>query len=179
SLAMISFARVIENTVVPVAKLPGTLQQQLVSLVTTDVVPRGYLEITGPLARQIDSALATLGYYGGGFVYLYFPHLKGQQDLSAVTPEGVFLSNENPVQLENIYLLLGVSRTGIGLSLIESGKKDAGREFLKQAIEDLMMTTKINPDNAEAWLNLVHCYRETGEKDKAAAAYERYKKLKQ
>ncbi len=179
SLAMVSFARVIENTVVPVTKLPGPLQQQLVSLVTTDVVPRGYLEITGPLARQIDSALATLGYYGGGFVYLYFPHLKGQQDLSAVTPEGVFLSNENPVQLENIYLLLGVSRTGIGLSLIESGKKDAGREFLKQAIEDLMMTTKINPDNAEAWLNLVHCYRETGEKDKAAAAYERYKKLKQ
>lgn len=91
----------------------------------------------------------------------------------------MFLSNEHPVQLENIYLLRGVSRTGIGLSLLESGKKEAGREFLRQAVEDLIMTTRINPDNAEAWLNLVHCYREIGEKDKAAAAYERYKKLKQ
>ncbi|MGB9742794.1 MAG: tetratricopeptide repeat protein [bacterium] len=179
SLAMESFIRVIENTVVPVSKLPAPLQEQLLTLITPELAAQGYLEITGPLAAQLDSTVATLGYRGGGFNYLYFPDLRGRTDLSAPDPGKIFLSNENPVQLENIYLLLGVSQTGIGLSLIEAGKKDAGKELLKQATASLVLTTKINPGNAEAWLNLVHCYRETGEKDKAAAAYEQYKKLKQ
>jgi len=179
SLAAISFSKVIENTVVPLAKLPEPLTKQLLSLISREVATQGYLEITGPLASQLDSIVATLGYKGAGFVYLYFPDLREQKDLSTISPEGIFLSNETPVQLENIYLLLGVSQTGIGLSLIESGKKDAGKEFLKQATANLLMSTKLNPKNAEAWLNLVHCYRETGEKDKAAAAYELYKKLKQ
>lgn len=179
SLAMTSFLRVIKNTVIPASRLPNPLPEQLIGIISPDIKAQGYLEMTGPLFSRIDSAVTALGYKGGGFVYLYFPNLRAQKDSSPITIEDIFLSNQSPLQLENIYLLLGVSQTGMGLSLIESGKKEAGKWLLKQAIDNLLMATKINPENAEAWLNLVHCYRETGEKDKAAAAYERYKNLKQ
>lgn len=180
SLAMLSFARVIENTVVPVSRLPVTLRSQLLSQVSAEIIQQGYLEITGPIARQLDSTLSFSGYKGGGFVYLYFPHLRDQQNFTPLTSTdttGIFVSNQHPLQLENIYLLLGVSQTGLGLTLIEGKKREEGKNLLKQATANLTMTTKINPNNAEAYLNLVHCFRESGEKEKAAWAYEMYKKL--
>ncbi|MGQ9708311.1 MAG: tetratricopeptide repeat protein [bacterium] len=180
SLAMVSFARVIENTVLPVGNLPEPLRNSLLSLITAEVVPQGYLELDGALLSQVDSTLFSLGHKGGGFAYLYFPLLRNRTEfsgLSAADTGGIFLSNSSPTQLENIYLLLGVSQTGLGLAMLEGSKKESGKDLLKQAIENLTLTTKINPNNAEAYLNLVHCYRETGNKDRAAWAYEMYKKL--
>jgi pentatricopeptide repeat protein len=180
SLAMVAFLRVTENTVVPVAKLPEPLRSSLLSRVSAEAVQEGYLELGGTLLTQVDSVLFTLGYRGGGFVYLYFPLLRERKEFSGLSPAdtaGIFLSNSTPTQLENIYLLLGVSQTGLGLTMLEGSKKEAGKNLLKQAIENLILTTKINPKNAEAYLNLVHCYRETGNKEQAAWAYEMYKKL--
>ncbi|MEO0020066.1 MAG: tetratricopeptide repeat protein [candidate division WOR-3 bacterium] len=180
SLAMVSFIKVIENTVVPVSRLPEQTRSLLFSQVSAEIVPQGYLEITSPLEKTIDSTLSRLGYKGGGFVYLYFPQLREQKDFIPLTPAdtaGIFLSNQHPLQLENIYLLLGVSQTGLGLAFIEGKRKEEGKTLLKQAIANLTITTKINPNNAEAYLNLVHCFRESGDKEKAAWAYEMYKKL--
>ncbi len=181
SLAMLSFTRVIENTVVPVSRLPESLRNLLISQISAEIIPAGYLEITGSLSREIDSTLFSLGYKSGGFAFLYFPPLRERKEFTPITgndTEGIFLSNQLPVQLENIYLLLGVSQTGIGLSLIEMGKKDAGKALLAKAVENLVITTQLNPRNADAFLNLVHCYRELGEKGKAESAFKAYEKLK-
>lgn len=179
SLAIITFTRVIAGTVAPISALPSNIINQLIALITPEAAKTGYLQLTGDLASVVDSILFSSGYRGGSYNWLYFPFIRDRKEfpLTPADTAGIFLSAENPIQLENIYLLLGVSQTGFGLAKIEAGAAEAGRQLLLQAIPNLDMVTKINPRNAEAYLNLVHCYRETGEKSRAAAAYEMYKNL--
>lgn len=175
SLAMESFRRVVSGTVVPISLLPVELGNQLLSQLPTEVTNTGYWELAGDLLAVIDSTLFLLGYRGGSYSWCYFP--VPEQGKGVVDTSGVFLSTQNPGQLENIYLLLGISQAGFGRSLLEAKKSEPGKALLKEAIGNLAKVTKINPKNAEAYLNLVHCYRETNDKDKAVWAYEMYKKL--
>ncbi len=180
SLAAITFAQVIKGTVAPISILPPKLIETLLSQISPEAANTGYLQLAGDLLTIVDSTLFELGYRSGSFSWLYFPDIKerkGGFPLTLNDTNGIFLSVENPVQLENIYLLLGVAQTGLGLAKIEASQKDEGKSLLNQAIPNLLMTTKINPRNAEAYLNLVHCYREIGDKNKAASAYEMYKSL--
>ncbi|MGQ9678093.1 MAG: tetratricopeptide repeat protein [bacterium] len=179
SLAATTFGRVIAGTVVPLAVLPSNLVNQLVAQISPEAAKTGYLQLTDDLLATTDSILLELGFRGGSYAWLYFPDRGEQKDfpLSPTDTAGMFLSMENPAQLENIYLLYGISQTGFGLAQIEASKTEFGKNILSQAISNLLITTKINPKNAEAYLNLVHCYRETGNKDKAAWAYDMYKKL--
>lgn len=175
SLAMESFRQVITGTVVPIAILPAGLVKKLLEQIPAGTNANNYLELTGDLLNLVDSTLFALGYRGGSYSWFYFS--TPDQGKGVLDTSGVFLSTQNPGQLENIYLLFGISQTGFGLSLLEQKKAEAGKALLKEAIGNLAMVTRINPKNAEAYLNLVHCYRETGDKDKAAWAYEMYKKL--
>jgi len=179
SLAAATFSQVIAGTVVPLSVLPPNLIAQLVAQISPEAAKTGYLQLTGDLLAVVDSTLFALGYRAGSYSWFYFPDKKEQKEfpLTPADTAGMFLSAENPVQLENIYLLYGTSLTGFGLAQIEAGRAERGKSILNQAIPNLIMTTKINPKNGEAYLNLVHCYRETGNKDKAAWAYEMYKKL--
>jgi len=182
SLAMVSFQEVIAGTVVPLTELPTPLQEKLLAQITPELAQTGYVELTGPLYDQIDSTIIALGRLGSGFSQFYFPELKTRTGFTAATSAdaaGMFLSNETPAQLENIYLLLGVSRTGLAMNLRAAGKTDRAKELFTLATNDLLMVTRLNPKNAEAYQNLVHCYRETGQQSKAEAAYKLYKQLNQ
>lgn len=178
SIAAATFAQVVAGTVVPLAVLPSTLVSPLVSQISPEAAKTGYLQLTGDLLATVDSTLIEFGYRGGSYAWFYFPYHKEKKEfpLPPTDTVSMFLSVQNPVPLENLYLLYGISQTGFGLAQIEASKTEFGKNILNQAISHLLMTTKINPQNAEAYLNLVHCYRETGNKDKAAWAYEMYKK---
>ncbi len=169
SLALTSFARVVEGTTVPLNKLPAQLRNNLITQISSAPETPPYIQLTGNLITVVDSTLFELGYRAGNYSWFYFP--------DRADTNGMFLSNHSPTQLENIYLLLGISQTGLGLAKIEATQTEAGKTLLTQAIPNLILVTKINPQNADAYLNLVYCYRETGNKTKAEWAYETYKKL--
>ncbi len=180
SLAQTTFQRVIDGAVVPFTELPDDWQNTLLELITPDAARTSCLSLDGSTLASIDSILATKGHLAGGYAWLYFPKLRDKDQFTEATAEDaadMFLSLRSPQALENIYLLLGVSQTGIGLSLVEAKQKDAAKEKFDQAIATLKMVIVINPQNAEAYQNLVHCYRETNQKKKAEQAYLKYKEL--
>lgn len=179
SLAADAFERVVAGAVAPLSLLPG-VQNSLLALVTPANLADGYVQLPVALAGTVDSVLSAQGRDAGGFGWLYFPELKDRKDFTAAGPEdaaAMFVSIETPPQLENIYLLLGVSQTGHGLALLEAKRDVEGRAVLEKAIVNLLMVTRLNPTNAESWQNLVHCYRETGQKQRALDAYAKYEQL--
>lgn len=179
SMAADAFARVVAGTTASLALLPA-LQDSLLTLVTPANVASGYAQIPPTIAGAVDSTLAAQGYLAVGFSWLYFPHLKERKGFTAAGREdatAMLVSIENPAQLENIYLLLGVSLTGHGLTLVEARRETEARAAFEKAIENLLMVTQLNPANAESWQNLVHCYRETGQKQRALDAYAKYEQL--
>uniref|UniRef100_A0A7C4GCS9 Tetratricopeptide repeat protein n=1 Tax=candidate division WOR-3 bacterium TaxID=2052148 RepID=A0A7C4GCS9_UNCW3 len=179
SLAADAFARVVAGATAPLTLLEA-LQDSLLALVTPANAATGYAQLPPSLAGAVDSILFTRGFAAAGFSWLYFPQLKDRKDFIAAGPgdaPAMFVSIENPSQLENIYLLLGVSQTGHGLALLEAKRDSDGRAVLEKAIANLLMVTRLNPANAESWQNLVHCYRETGQKQLALDAYAKYERL--
>ena len=182
SLAEATFRGVIDGTVVPLTALPDDWQQNLLDSITAGTATTGHMQLGGLLLASVDSILMTLDYPSGGFGWFYFPGLRDRNEFTAPTAEdaaGMFLSLQSPSVLENMYLLLGVSGTGLGLGLTEAKQKDEARVVFYRAIESLNTAIALNPDNAEAWQNLIHCYRETDRKQKAAAAYKKYEALSQ
>ncbi|MBN2536736.1 tetratricopeptide repeat protein [candidate division WOR-3 bacterium] len=179
TLAEHTFAGVVEGTVAPLAELPEDWQARLLALITPDVVGDGHVQFDPATMASVDSLLALQGRMSGGFGWLYFPDLRDRKDFTAAGPDdasGVFLSIQSPPALENVYLLLGVTQTSIGLSR-EAAAKGSGREKLEQAIATLKTVTRLNPSSAEAWQNLGHCYRETGQSDRSVEAFRKYQQL--
>ena len=179
SLSEKTFQQVIDGTVVPLAELPGDWQQKLLDVITEEMAETGYVQLDPATMASVDSILALEDRMSGGFGWFYFPALRDRDEFAAPTLDDagdMFLSLQSPPALENVYLLLGVSRTSIGLSQ-EADKKGSGKEMLERAIESLKSVLKLNPENAEAWQNLVHGYRETGQQQKAVDAAEKYQKL--
>lgn len=182
STAATVFQRVIDGAVVPLTALPIPWQEKLLPLVTAENAPQGFTEIPEPLASSIDSVIALLGAKGRGYFWYYFPDARTWQPYRVGTlsdAAGMMLSSEMPSQLENAYLLLGVSLTGFGLAQNEARRPDVARDAFERAIGHLQTVARINPANAEAYQNLVHCYRETGQPSKAEDAYKLYKKYSQ
>jgi tetratricopeptide (TPR) repeat protein len=179
TLAEHTFAGVIDGTVVPLAELPEDWQDRLLAVVTPEVAPQGYAQLDAPTMASVDSLLALKGRLSGGFGWLYFPDLRERKDFAAAGADdvsGMFISLQSPPALENIYLLLGVTQTSIGLGR-EGKEPGSGREKLEQAIATLRNVIRLNPSSAEAWQNLGHCYRETGQSDKSVEAFRKYQKL--
>ena len=182
SLASVTFQEVIDIAVVPLDVLPEEWQEKLLGLITADAVKTGNLSLEPATAASVDSILSTRGYSAYGYSWLYFPELRNKPEPLPTTPEdgkNIFLSLEAPHALESIYLLLGVTRTSMALSLAEAKQKDAATAKFNQAIENLHTVISLNPENAEAYQNLVHCYRETDQKKKAEDSYKKYKELSQ
>lgn len=177
SLAQSTFQRVIDGAVVPLTVLPDNWQTNVLNRITADVVKQGWLALDPATTSSIDSILATRGYLAAGYGWLYFPELRNRQQPLPAGPSDAFISLESPKALENIYLLLGVTETGMALSLQEAKKKEEARLRFEKAISSLLMVTSLNPNNAEAYQNLVHCYRETDQKQKAEQAYKKFKEL--
>ncbi len=180
SLAAVSFQRVVDGAVVGMEKLPVEWHDSLLELITPEKIETGYLSLEGALAGAIDSVLATIGYPAGNYRWVYFPELKEQENFEAATAEDVpsmFLSLEPPGALENIYLLLGVAQTGIGLAWVDAERADDAAGMFNTAITSLLSVLDLNPQNAEAWQNLGHCYRETKQTKKALAAFKKYGEL--
>lgn len=177
SLAQSTFQMVIDGAVVPLTKLPEKWQTELLARVTPEVVKEGVIALDQTITAAVDSVLATMGYKAGGFGWLYFPAVRSRPQPLPVTAADAFLSLQPPKALENIYLLLGVTQTGMALSLLEAKRKEEAKLRFEQAISSLVMVTNLNPSNAEAYQNLVHCYRETDQKQKAEEAYKKFKAL--
>lgn len=179
SLAELSFRRVVEMTVMPLSELPDPLRADLRSRVTPEAAASGYFQLTGAELAAVDEAIHEMGNPVAGFAFLYLPELRARREFITPGPEdeaGMYLSIQPPAALENLYLLAGVTQTSIGLAL-EKASKGSGRAKLERAIVNLKAVLGLDPDNAEAWQNLIHCYRETGQDQKALEAAQRHQQL--
>lgn len=180
SLAERSLQAVIDGTVVPVGMLPQPWLDSVLALVDTATAKTGYLQLTGKLAERVDSILAAKG-RKNGFSWLYFPSLKAGRLTGPATvadTAGMFLSLEMPQLIEQAYLWLGSSQTGLATALSDAGKKDAAEAGYTRAIVNLLIATKLEPNNSDAFQNLGICYRETNQKDKALRAFETAERLR-
>jgi len=181
SLAQASLQKVIDGAVVDVGMLPQPWLDSVLLYVTPSAAEAGYVQIEGLLAARIDSVLAVQGRQGGGYAWLYFPELKVRKLTGPATTAdtaGMFLSMEQPQLMEQVFLWLGSSQTGLATSLSDAGRKDAARAVYQRAIVNLLVATKLEPSNPDAFQNLGICYRETDQKDKALKAFETADKLR-
>ena len=181
SLAQRSLQTVIDGAVVPVGMLPQPWLDSVLVLVTPAVAEGGHLELTGKIAERIDSILAAKGRKNLGFSWLYFPDLIARKLSGTATvadTAGMFLSLEIPRLIEQAYLWLGSSQTGLATALSDAGKKDAARAGYQRASVNLLIATKLEPNNSDAFQNLGICYRETDQKDNALKAFETADKLR-
>jgi tetratricopeptide (TPR) repeat protein len=175
SLAERSLQTVIDGAVVPVGMLPQPWLDSLLALVTPAAAETGYTQLPEKLTARIDSVLAARGRKYAGHGWLYFPDLKTRKLTGPATiadTAGMFLSLEMPRLMEQAYLWLGSSQTGLATALYDAGKKDAARAGYERAIVNLLTATKLDPNNSDALQNLGICYRETDQKDKALKAFE-------
>jgi tetratricopeptide (TPR) repeat protein len=175
SLAERSLQTVIDNAVVPVGMLPQPWLDSVLVQITPAAAEIGYTQLPEKLAAMVDSVLAASGRRYAGHDWLYFPDLKTRKLTGAATisdTAGMFLSLEAPRLMEQAYLWLGSSQTGLATALYDAGKKDAAKAGYQRAITNLLVATKLDPSNSDAFQNLGICYRETDQKDKALKAFE-------
>ncbi len=181
SLAERSLQTVIDGAVVPVGMLPQPWLDSMLALVTPTAAETGYTQLSEQLAAKIDSVLAARGRKYAGHGLLYFPDLKTRKLTGTATladTNGMFLSLEMPRLMEQAYLWLGSSQTGLSTTLYDAGKKDAAKAGYERAIVNLLIATKLDPSNSDAFQNLGICYRETNQKDKALKAFEAADKIR-
>jgi tetratricopeptide (TPR) repeat protein len=175
SLAERSLQAVIDGTVVSVGTLPQPWLDSVLVLITPVAAESGYTQLTEKLTAKVDSLLAARGRKYAGLAWLYFPDLKTRKLSGPVTvadTAGMFLSSEAPRLMEQAFLWLGSSQTGLATVLFDAGKKDAATAGYGRAIVNLLIATKLDPNNSDAFQNLGICYRETDQKDKALRAFE-------
>lgn len=181
SLAEASLQKVIDGAVAPVGVLPQPWLDSVLALVTPAALESGYTQVAGLLAARIDSILSAQGRQGTGYGWLHFPELKAKGAKGPATTadaDGMFLSIASPQLLEQTYLWLGSSQTGLATSLSDAGKKDAARTGYERAIANLLMAAKLQPQSSDAFQNLGICYREIGQKEKALKAFETADRLR-
>ena len=181
SLAELSLRAVIDGAVARIGMLPQPWLDSVLTLVTPSVAESGYVQISGLLAASIDSVLIAGGRKSVGYSWLYFPDLKTKKLTGAATvadTAGMFLSLEPPRLMEQAFLWLGSSQTGLATTLSDAGKKEAAKAGYERAIGNLLIATKLEPKNSDAFQNLGICYREIDQKDKALKAFENADKLR-
>jgi len=174
-----SLSQVTRGSCFQLSELPPALQDSLVGLITADARKTGSLELTGSLAAAVDSCASALGKRGIGYTWFYFVDQKDRTD--APTPAdraAMFVSAQQPELLEQAFLWLGSSQTGMGTTLTTTPQNDAARAKYRQAVDNLVMATKLNPNSADAYQNLGICYRELGDKQKALTAFEKADKIR-
>ncbi len=181
SAAAAVFEQVVKRFVVPLTIIPTPWRDSILTLISSEVASSGFTQLTEQYVLVTDSILEAAGYDALGYAWLHFPELRnrtgaGFTGATAADTASILLSTESPAQIENAYLLLGVSQTGFGLALQEARRPEAAHEYFSRAIDNLLVVTKFNPRNAEAYQNLVHCYREIGQQSRAEDAYRLYKK---
>jgi len=184
SLAERSLQAVIDGTVVPVGLLPQIWLDSVLVLVTPAAAESGYTQLPEKLTAKIDSLLAASGRKYAGLGWLYFPDLKTRKLTGPATvadTAGMFLNSEAPRLMEQAFLWLGSSQTGLATTLSDAIKKDAAKAGYQRAIVNLLVATKLDPNNSDAFQNLGICYRspEINQKDKALNAFETSKKLRE
>ncbi len=184
SLAEISLQTVVDGAVAGISLLPQPWLDSVLTLVTPSAAESGYVQISGLLAGKVDSVLMARGRKNVGYSWLYFPDLKTKKPTGPATPAdtaGMFLSLEQPRLMEQAFLWLGSSQTGLATTLSDAGKKDAAKARYEKAIVNLLIATKLEPKNSDAFQNLGICYRspEINQKDKALSAFETSKKLRE
>jgi len=181
SLAEKSLQAVIDGAVVPVGTLPQPWLDSVLALVTPTAAETGYTQLADKLAAKVDSLLAARGRKYAGHGWLYFPELKTRKPAGPATvadTTGMFLSLGIPQLMEQAYLWLGSSQTGLATTLSDAGKKDAAKAGYGRAIVNLVIATKLDPNNSDAFQNLGICYREINQKDRALRAFETAEKLR-
>jgi tetratricopeptide (TPR) repeat protein len=175
SLAEKSLQAVVDGTVVPVGMLPQPWLDSVLVLVTPTATESGYTQMNEKFTAKVDSLMAARGRKYAGLGWLYFPDLKTRKLTGPATiadTAGMFLSSEAPRLMEQAFLWLGSSQTGLATTLYDAGKKEAAKAGYERAIVNLLIATKLDPSNSDAFQNLGICYRETDQKDKALRAFE-------
>jgi tetratricopeptide (TPR) repeat protein len=182
SLAEISLQTVIDGAIVSVSALPQPWLDSVLKLVTPAAAETGYTQVTGLLPGKVDSVLVAKGRKSAGYGWLFFPDLKTRKLTGPATladTAGMFLSLEMPQLTEQAFLWLGSSQTGLATAMFDAGRKDAAKAGYERAIVNLLIATKLEPKNSDAFQNLGICYREINQKDKALKAFETSKKLRE
>lgn len=164
---------VTQGSTIRLTELPAALQDSLINQIRPEVQSQGNLQLSGPLVASIDSAATALGRRGIGYNWFYFTELRDRPTPpTAADRNSMFVSLLQPELLEQAFLWLGSSQTGLGTTLANSKQTDAARAKFLAAVDNLLMATKLNPRNADAYQNLGICYRELGDKQKALNAFE-------
>ncbi|HTW92576.1 MAG TPA: tetratricopeptide repeat protein [bacterium] len=173
TLAESSLQTVIDHAVAPVGALNQPWIDSLLALVTS--TESGYVQIPGPLTEKVDSVLASRGRKTAGFGWLFTPNLDSRKlngHATVADTAGMFLSTQVPQLVEQAFLWLGSCETGLANSLSDKGRKEVAKATYERAIGNLLIATKLGPNNSDAFQNLGICYRETDQKDKALKAFE-------
>ncbi len=175
AMAERSLEKVVEGATAPLNLLPDPLVDELLALITPDAAATGHLELAGAVADRVDSVLLARGRRTTGYHWFYFPDLKEKKGSASPTRADtgtMFLSTQQPQLLEQVYLWLGSSQTGLASSMDPVNQKEARRAKFNQAIGSLLIALKLDPKSVDAYQNLGICYRETDQKEKALAAFE-------
>jgi tetratricopeptide (TPR) repeat protein len=181
SLAEAMLAHVTGRGIIELGQLPPALQESLIARIDAAAAEAGRLEITGPLAATVDSVAATQLGREGVFAYLFVPGLAGSAWTGSPTPEQrgwMFVSAIQPLLVEEAFLWLGSSQTGLATVLADAKRLDDAKVKYAAAIANLTVAVRLNPRNADAYQNLGICYRELGDKQKALDYFERADKIR-
>jgi tetratricopeptide (TPR) repeat protein len=181
SLAEKSLQAVIDGTVVPVGMLPQPWLDSVLALVTPTAAESGYTQLPDKFTSKVDSLLAARGRKYAGLGWLYFPDLKTRKLTGPATvadTAGMFMSSEAPRLMEQAFLWLGSSQTGLATVLSDAGKKDAAKAGYERAIVNLLIATKLDPNNSDAFQNIAICYSVTGNSGKSLEALKTAEKLR-
>ncbi|MEO0116772.1 MAG: tetratricopeptide repeat protein [candidate division WOR-3 bacterium] len=147
--AVILFKELVENGVY-LTQLPEKVKEEISSLLKTEA---GKIAI--PLPSEIASQIKE-----GNFAYLYL--------FDTLSP---FLSPFEPKTMENLYLLLGAS-------YVRVADLRKLKENYDKAISAFQKVITINPENVDAYQNLVVAYREKGDKKMAEKMYLKMEEIK-
>lgn len=160
-----TFQDLVRLALIPLNTVSEKLSQTLLGLITKDNLSIGYLEVKGPLIKEVEKELVNRITFTTGYWYLYFWSFKKSEVLPTTTDVGkIYISGLASDAVENLWLLLGATQTNL--------KKYDG------AITSFNTVIALNSKNLDAYRNLAVCYREKGDKEKSYEIFQQYDKLK-
>lgn len=138
------------KTGIPLVQLPEKIQGEISSWLKNEID-----KTILPLPREITDQIKE-----GSFTYIYL--------FDTLNP---FLSPFEPKTMENLYLLLGAS-------YVRVADLKRAKENYDKAIAAFHRVIDINPENTDAYQNLVVAYREKGDKKMAEKMYLKMEEIK-
>ncbi|MEO0084074.1 MAG: tetratricopeptide repeat protein [candidate division WOR-3 bacterium] len=162
--AELVFQELLQTVMIPLVRLSSALAQNLISLINSENLKVGVIEIAPPLLNEVDKEMNSVDTYKTGYWYLYYNNYKNAKEPPNEIKDDIYLSAFGAETIENLWLLLGAAQTNL--------KK------YEDAIKAFNIVLDFNPYNQDAYRNLAVCYREKGDQKKAYEILQQGEKMK-